>query len=67
LRHAATAASSRQNESDRSLALDADETVHALQLGPERRGDVEIGLLMTVGRPYLEDDSDHGSLLLGRR
>ena len=35
--------------------------------GPERGRDVEISLLVAVGRPYFEDDSDHGSLLFGRR
>src|SRR4029450_1270200 len=48
-------------------ALDADKAVDALQFGPERGRDVEIGLLMPVPRPYFEDDSDHGSLLFGRR
>ena len=40
--------------------LDAEEPVDVLQLGLQLGGDVEIGLLVAVGRPDFEDDGDHG-------
>src|SRR4029453_8104970 len=44
-------------------AVGADEALHRLQLGAQRGGDVEIGLLVAVGRPYFENDGNHGCLL----
>jgi hypothetical protein len=42
--------------------LDRKEAVNLLQLRPQPRGMVEIGLAPAVGRPHLEDDRDHDVL-----
>jgi hypothetical protein len=70
LRQACTAASSRQNDTDKILplsvsaleTLDRDEAVDGLQDRLEVGREVEIILAVFRLRPDLEDHGDHGHL-----